>query len=70
MKHEMAQVRDGESSQVPRKKSTELLTGATLGSLNWVRWGEVGTNWVLILFIKPTMAGARNSIKGNELVPF
>lgn len=55
---------------VPRKKSTELLIVATLWSSTG--WGgvRVGTNWVLILFIKPTMAGARNSIKGNELVPF
>lgn len=71
MKHEVAQVRDGESSQVCSKKK---VNGAAQRSstviLNRVRWGEVGTNWVLILFIKPTMAGARNSIKGNELVPF
>lgn len=70
MKHEVAQVRDGESSQVcSKKKSTELLIGAALWSSTG--WGgvRVETNWVLILFIKPTMAGARNSIKGNELVP-
>lgn len=71
MKHEVARVRDGESSQVCSKKK---VSGAACRSntmiLNWVRWVRVGTNWLLLLFIKPTMAGARNSIKGNELVPF
>lgn len=48
-----------------QEKSTELLLGAVLR----FALGEVGGGWdhtgYLIVFIKPTMAGARNSIKGN-----
>lgn len=71
MKHEVAQVRDGESSQVCSKKK---VNGAAHRSntviLNWVRWGEGGNKLGTNLVHQTNNGGARNSIKGNELVPF
>lgn len=70
MKHEVAQVRDGESSQVCSKKK---VNGAAHRSstviLNWVRWGEGGNKLGTNLVHQTNNGGCKEFYKRQRTSP-
>lgn len=70
MKHEVAQVRDGESSQVCSKKK---VNGAAHSSntviLNWVRWGEGGNKLGTNLVHQTNNGGCKEFYKRQRTCP-